>query len=217
MILVAGVDDAGRGSIIGPLVLAGVLHPEDELEKLERLGVRDSKTLTPSRRIKLAELIRANVYAYHVVEVPPSQIDERVRCGIKLRKLNFLEAQAMAKIIERLKPDMAYVDSCDADAERFSRQIRELLPFRVKVVSEHGADAKYTIVAAASILAKVHRDQVIAELREQYGDFGSGYPADPRTRRFLEEWLARHGSLPSFVRKSWKTLRRISPGKSLDG
>ncbi|RLI24472.1 MAG: ribonuclease HII [Candidatus Hecatellales archaeon] len=211
--LAVGVDDAGRGSIIGPLVLAGVLHPEDKMEELKELGVKDSKRLTPTRRAKLAELIKSSVKAYHVVEIPPSEIDEKVGSGVKFRRLNFLEAKAAAEIIARLRPRVAYLDSCDVDAGRFAWQVSSLLPFKVKIVSEHGADAKYPIVAAASILAKVHRDQVIARLREAYGDFGSGYPSDPKTRSFLESWFKAHGSYPAFVRRTWKTLRRI-PGRA---
>ena len=207
--LAVGVDDAGRGSIIGPLVIAGVLHPEDRVNELKELGVRDSKKLTPARRLKIAELVKANVSAYHIIEILPHQVDERVSCGVKFRKLNFLEAEAMAEIIAKLKPQVAYVDSCDVSAERFARQIASLLPFKVRIVSEHGADARYPIVAAASILAKVRRDQAIEELKRKFGDFGSGYPADPKTRRFLEEWVKTHGEYPDFVRKTWKTLKRI--------
>lgn len=211
-VLAVGVDDAGRGSIIGPLVLAGVLHPEGRMEELRELGVKDSKKLTPAQRVRIAELVRGHVSAYHIVEIPPSEIDERVSCGIKFRKLNFLEAKTMAEIIVKLKPQVAYVDSCDVDAERFAWQIASLLPFKVKIVSEHGADIKYPIVAAASILAKVRRDHAMAKLKRRFGDFGSGYPADPRTRKFLEGWLKTHGKYPYFVRKTWKTLRRI-PGR----
>jgi len=212
--LAVGVDDAGRGSIIGPLVIAGVLHPEDRMDELRELGVRDSKKLTPARRRKIAELVKAGVSAYHIVEIPPYQVDERVSCGVKFRKLNFLEAEAMAKIIAKLKPHVAYVDSCDVKAERFACQIADLIPFKVKIVSEHGADAKYPIVAAASILAKVRRDQAIEKLKDRFGDFGSGYPADPKTRRFLEEWIKTHSEYPDFVRKTWKTLKHIPNSRS---
>ncbi|HID19296.1 TPA: ribonuclease HII, partial [Candidatus Bathyarchaeota archaeon] len=68
-VLAVGVDDAGRGSIIGPLVLAGVLHPEGRMEELRELGVKDSKKLTPAQRVRIAELVRGHVSAYHIVEI----------------------------------------------------------------------------------------------------------------------------------------------------
>jgi len=209
--LAAGVDDAGRGSIIGPLVIAGVLYPEANMDDLTAIGVKDSKKLTPLRRRKLAEEIKKMVKGYHVVEIPPAKVDEAVARGRKFRKLNFLEARAMAEVIGKLKPEVAYVDSCDIDVKRFSSHIAEFLKVPVRLVCEHEAEEKYPVVAAASIIAKVHRDQAVAKLREQYGDFGSGYPSDPRTLKFLEKWVREHGEYPWFVRKTWKTLRRLQP------
>ncbi|WP_457753524.1 ribonuclease HII, partial [Thermococcus sp.] len=78
-----------------------------------------------------------------------------------------------------------------------------------KIIAEHKADAKYLPVSAASILAKVTRDKAIEKLKKQYGEIGSGYPSDPRTRKFLEEYYKEHGEFPPIVRKSWKTLRKI--------
>ena len=115
----------------------------------------------------------------------------------------------MAQIILGLKPDLAYVDAADVNNVRFGEQIRKLLSFKVNITSEHGADVKYVVVSAASIIAKVHRDEVISRLREIYGDFGSGYSSDPKTRRFLTNWLKEKKRLPNFMRKSWKTVKRI--------
>jgi len=214
-VLAAGVDDAGRGSIIGPLVIAGVLHPSELADELWKLGVKDSKRLTPARRSRLAERIKEAVEAYEIVEIPPSKIDEVVAQKRKFRRLNFLEAQVMARVLAKLKPQIAYVDSCDPDTSRFASHLAELLPFKVKIVCEHKAEEKFALVAAASILAKVHRDRAVEKLKNLYGDFGSGYPSDPRTIRFLDEWLKKHGDYPSFVRKTWKTLRRLQPSRQL--
>jgi len=207
---IAGVDDAGRGAVIGPLVIAGVLIDEKDSSKLRKLGVRDSKLLSPHRRERLAEEIRKVALQCHAIMLSPAQIDRVVERGRKLHRLNRLEAETMAKVITALKPDVAYVDASDVLADRFGRHIAEDLSFKVRIVSEHKADAKYPIVSAASIIAKVERDKSIERLRQKHGEeMGSGYVADPRTVRFLGEWLEKHGDYPDFVRKSWKPAKRL--------
>ncbi|MEM3731061.1 MAG: ribonuclease HII [Candidatus Bathyarchaeia archaeon] len=205
--LVAGVDDAGRGSVIGPLVIAGVMLKEEDLPKLVELGVRDSKLLSPARRELLEVEIKRVAQKYSVIKLSPREIDEVVESGRKFHKLNRLEAQAMAKVIEMLRPDIAYVDASDVIESRFKQHILECLPFKVKIVSEHKADRKYPIVSAASIIAKVERDREIAELKKTFGDFGCGYPTDAKTIKFLNQCLEKHGGYPDFVRKSWKPAK----------
>ncbi len=209
--LIAGIDDAGRGPVIGPLVVAGVLIHDHQEPQLTAIGVKDSKTLSPRRRQGLAPQIQALVVCYTVVELSPQAIDDVVFRGQRLRKLNWLEAQAMATAIHRLRPEVAYVDASDTLARRFGEQIREALSFEVDIVSEHRADVTYPVVSAASIIAKTQRDEAVAALRAVYGDFGSGYSSDPKTRRFLREWFQTRGSeaLPPFVRASWKTIRTL--------
>ncbi|MEM2281776.1 MAG: ribonuclease HII [Candidatus Bathyarchaeia archaeon] len=207
--LVAGVDDAGRGSVIGPLVIAGILVDSEDLPKLVQLGVKDSKLLSPSRREALAAEIKRMVKKHVVVKLSPAEIDRVVTTGRKLHKLNWLEAKAMAKVIELLHPDVAYVDASDVFEERFKQQILEFLPFKIEVVSEHKADRKYPVVSAASIIAKVERDREIAELKAKYGDFGCGYPTDPKTMEFLRRCLETFKEYPEFVRKSWKPAKRV--------
>jgi len=212
---IVGVDDAGRGSIIGPLVIAGVLFNEEDLPILRELGVKDSKVLSPNRREKLAEEIRKLALKYHVIKLQPAEIDKVVETKRKLHKLNRLEAQTMAKVIEVLKPDIAYVDASDILEDRFKNHILECItPFTVQIVSEHKADAKYPIVSAASIIAKVERDKAIAELTNKYGEMGSGYPSDPQTMDFLENWIKKHREYPHFVRKSWKPAKRLKQAEA---
>ena len=206
---IAGVDDAGRGPVIGPLVIAGVLLNEDQIEELKNLGVTDSKLLTSKRREALSDEIKKRAMNWEVIEVSPSEVDRAVLEGVKYRKLNWLEAITMANLIERLRPEVAYVDASDTNEARFSRQISEMLSFDVRIVSEHFADVNYTVVSAASIIAKVQRDSVVSSLREKYGDLGSGYPSDPKTRKFLAKWVIERGSIPDFARKSWKTFMRL--------
>jgi len=203
------VDDAGRGAVIGPLVIAGVLINERDLPRLKELGVRDSKSLSPRRREQLAEEIKKLALKYHFVKLAPAEIDKVVKTGKKLHRLNRLEAQTMAKVIATLKPDVAYVDASDVLADRFKLHIAENLPFQVQIVSEHKADAKYPVVSAASIIAKVERDRAIAELQQRHGNMGCGYPTDSKTIEFLESWIQKFGSYPEFVRKSWKPAKRL--------
>jgi ribonuclease HII len=206
---IAGIDDSGRGPVIGPLVIAGVLLDKKDLPRLSDLGVKDSKCLSRRRREKLFEEIKKLVLKYHVIKLSPAEIDKVVRSGRKLHKLNRLEAKTMARVIENLQPDIAYVDASDVLPERYKYHIMEHLPFNVKIISEHKADAKYPIVSAASIIAKVERDKVISKLTAKYGDMGCGYATDPKTLEFLEKWMRKFGSYPDFVRLSWKTATRI--------
>lgn len=206
--LVAGVDDAGRGSLIGPLVIAGVVMKEEDLPKLVQMGAKDSKLLSPARRGTLALEIKRMVQQYSVIKLSPQEIDKVVETGKKLHRLNRLEAQTMAKIIETLKPDVAYVDASDVLEERFKQHILECLPFKVTVISEHKADRTYPVVSAASIIAKVERDAAIEELKQKYGDLGCGYPTDPKTIDFIRRYLQKHGEYPDFVRKSWKPAKK---------
>jgi len=207
--LVAGVDDAGRGAVIGPLIIAGVLVDEKDLSKLLSLGVKDSKLLSPRKRRRLAAEIIKIAKAHHIAKLAPAEIDKVVRTGRRLHRLNRLEARAMAEVIGALKPDIAYVDASDVLPDRYKQHIAEEIPFRVQIVSEHEADKTYPVVSAASIIAKVERDRAVASLRNEYGDLGSGYIADPKTVEFLEKWIRTYGSYPEFVRKSWKPARRI--------
>jgi len=207
--LIAGVDEAGRGPIIGPLAIAGVLLKEEDIPKLEAIGVKDSKLLSPHRRRQLAKEIRKLALKCHILMLSPAEIDKVVKKGKRLQRLNRLEAKAMAKAIKVLKPDVAYVDASDVLANRFKDHIMENLPFKVKIISEHKADMKYPIVSAASVIAKVERDKAISTLKEKYGDMGSGYASDPKTIKFLENWIKKEKTYPNFVRKSWKPAKRL--------
>jgi ribonuclease HII len=212
--LIAGVDDAGRGAIIGPLVIAGVLMEEKDLPKLVALRVKDSKLLSPKRREELSKAIRPLVRKYHVERLWPAEIDKVVNSHIKLQKLNRLEAQTMAKVIEALKPDKAYVDASDVNEARYGEHILESLTYKPEIISEHKADRNYPIVSAASIIAKVERDKAVAELTQKYGEMGCGYPTDPMTITFLEKWLKQHDEYPDFVRKSWKPAKKLKGEKT---
>ena len=207
--LIAGVDEAGRGCVVGPLVVAGIMMKVDNLPFLKDLGVKDSKLLTPKKREALYPEIISLTEKYKTVKIFPNQIDKVVESARKLHKLNRLEAQTMALIIETLKPDEAFVDAADTIEQRFGNHIRECLKIQTKIISKHKADKIFPIVSAASIIAKVERDREIANLRLEHGDFGSGYLTDAKTKVFLKRLLEKNGEYPDFIRKSWKPAKRV--------
>lgn len=203
---IAGIDEAGRGPVIGPMAVAGVLVGEDRLEELLSMGVKDSKKLSPRKRECLRGKILDVVDDHQIELIPAHQIDERRR----VRNLNRIEAVAMAKILDALRPDVAQVGSVDVIPERFRFMILSEMEAPVEIDSVHHAEDRFPAVAAASIVAKVARDEAVASLRREYGDFGTGYPRDTRTRSFIKEWYQREKSLPSIVRRSWKTTEILT-------
>jgi len=205
--MIAGVDEAGRGPVFGNMVLCGAMFKPETLDELKAAGVKDSKLLSPGRRETLARLIAEKALKIEVIELSPAEIDE-LRL-VKKINLNEIEAMNFAKIIDRLKPKIVYVDSTDPNPEMFEERLKRHMRTKPRLVVENYADRKYVAVSAASIVAKVRRDQRIAELHQRYGDFGSGYSSDPRTIAFLERWVREHGKLPEFARRSWETARRV--------
>ena len=184
--LICGVDDAGRGSLLGPLVIAGVSIKKTKIRKLSAMGVKDSKKLTPATREKLYKKIIGFVDGYYVAKIPPRIIDR----SVKNHKLNHLEAKYMAQVISKLKPSISYVDSCDVNSRRFGKEISKMSNNN-KVKSYHHADIRFVVVSAASIIAKVRRDQVITRLRKKF-DLGSGYPSDAKTIQFVKQYFSEH-------------------------
>jgi len=212
--IIAGVDDAGRGPVIGPLIIAGVAVEELKYEKLRKIGVKDSKKLSAHQRRRLTVEILNIAYKWDYKIITPAEIDRAVfyKRKTNVGVLNRLEAEAMAEIIDKLKPNIVYVDSSDVNEKRFKEYIMEKLSLKnVEIISEHKADEKYAVVSAASILAKVKRDAIIAQLRKKYGDFGSGYPSDPKTRFFIKKCI-REGVYPKIIRMSWKTIGKLKRG-----
>lgn len=203
--LIAGVDEAGRGPVLGPIVFAGVLMEEKDIPLLTGLGIRDSKLLQPSKRESFAISILKLATKVSIKIVSPREIDTAKANGLNLNKL---EANCFAEIINQLKPDVTYVDAADVNPERFSQRIKNNLVVDTKLISQHRADIDIPIVSAASILAKVERDKRINELK-RFGNIGSGYCHDPKTISFLKEWIREYGEFPSFVRHSWVTAKRI--------
>lgn len=205
--LVCGVDEAGRGSVLGPLVIAGISIERRKIKQLDEIGVKDSKQLSSKSRENLYGKILELVENYHVVKIPPRIIDKSVNQNL----LNYLEANYMAKVIKKLGAAYSYVDSCDVNSKRFGVCISNLAKTG-KIISTHHADKKYLVVSAASIIAKVNRDKAIEKLQKSH-DLGSGYPSDSKTMGFIKEWISQNGDVSVFVRKSWKPVKLLL-GKS---
>jgi len=198
-----GIDEAGRGPVIGPMIVCGVVIEETNLSELFKRGVRDSKHLSPRRRKMLKREIELLADEYAWIAIPPHQIDKE--------RINELELRSMVKLIARFCPQKVFLDAPTPNPKSYERRLRELLPhrIRVKLVVENFADENYPVVGAASILAKVERDRRIAQLERRYGSFGSGYPSDKRTIDFLRECFRRYGDFPPIVRRRWKTVERL--------
>jgi len=199
--LICGVDDAGRGSVVGPLVIAGISIDRTKIKHLVNIGVKDSKQLSPQLREKLYNQILSLVEDYYVAKIPPRTIDKSVKKNL----LNQLEANYMAKVIKKLGAGSSYVDSCDVNPKRFGLHISNVAKTG-KIISSHHADRKFPVVSAASIIAKVNRDRTIEKIRKSH-DLGSGYPSDSKTMKFIKEWISENGEAPVFVRKSWKPIK----------
>ena len=202
-----GIDEAGRGSVLGPLVVGGFLTERSRLEELSRLGVRDSKLLSPERRERLFEELQ-EVGERIAITIPPAQVDAAVARG----RLNLLEAQVFAQLLSMTDAREVYVDACDVRADRFGRTVKSLARTPARIVSAHHSDRDVPIVSAASIVAKVCRDRAVSRLRLRLeSDFGSGYPSDEKTQKFVKDHLSATTEHVSWLRYSWATVARLKP------
>lgn len=202
-LVICGVDEAGRGPVMGPMVVAAVMVETDR--DLRRLKVKDSKLLTRQKREELDPKIR-EVAAIEVEVISAAEIDH----FMKSSTLNLLEVERFASLIERLHPDKVFVDAADVVEERFGKNIMERITCRPEMVCQHRADINYPVVSAASIVAKVVRDRAMDDIETNIGrPIGSGYAHDPVTIEFISSWTREKGALPPHVRGSWKTAKNL--------
>jgi ribonuclease HII len=200
-----GADEAGKGPVLGPMVAAAVRARPESLPA----GIDDSKRLSPSRRESVATTLHESTdVAVGVARIPPERIDDPET------DMNTLTVEAQARAIADVvvDGDAVVVDAGDVSESRFGRRVRAFVADRgveVAVDAEHGADERYDLVGASSIVAKVERDARVDALTETYGDVGSGYPSDPTTRAFLREFVREEGHLPACARASWQTCRDV--------
>lgn len=206
----AGIDEAGRGSVIGPLVIAGVSLDKKDEAKLKKLGLKDSKLLGPLQREAFAKKIEELAKDIVVVKLSACRIDNLRGVG---RNLNRIEADKFGDILNMLGPDTAFIDCPDVNTGRMALHLKKLAGERDLVV-EHKADSRYPIVSAASIIAKVERDREVRELHKEWGDFGPGYPSHDKTISWLKDWIGKNKEYPDIVRKSWLTAQGIKNEKN---
>jgi len=205
---IIGIDEAGRGPVIGPFVMCGVQIQQKDEEKLRAMGVRDSKQLTRKRREFLFDMVKTVVEKFHLVLFSPSELDAMMLRGINL---NAIEEKATLEILSALDGDIAYIDCPSPNIEQYAAFLRAKLAKKIQLCAEHKADETYVCVGAASILAKVTRDREIEKLQRQYGDIGSGYPSDSKTQAFLVKYGEKY---PELVRHCWEPWERVIKEKT---
>ena len=201
-----GFDEAGRGPVIGPMVICALLVDEKQERALKGIGVKDSKQISPKERERLAKKIKEIAEGFELLRISPQEID-----GESLNRIELVKIEEMYK---KYKPTHLYIDvpTSPRGVKNFCRDLRyDIGASPVKIIAENKADEKYPVVSAASILAKVERDKIIETLKSVYGDFGSGYPSDPKTVNFLKGALYKKKIWEKIVRKRWKTVSRIKP------
>lgn len=204
-----GIDEAGRGPVLGPLVVAGVATVNPEY--LRELGCRDSKVLSAPNRERIFRLLESDPDVHIAVRIIDAETLDAER---NHKTLNVIERERFVEIAAELDAPRVVADAADVDADRFGAEMAAALPDDWVIVSEHQADVRHPTVAAASIIAKVTRDRAIEELsrrleRKTNRPIGSGYPSDPATKKFLEAYLDEHGDLPEGTRRSWKTAQNL--------
>lgn len=201
---ILGFDEAGRGCVLGPMLVGGYLLDEDDVGVIREAGGRDSKGMTAARRAAIVPALVELALDHRTVALSAAEIDRG--------NLNALEEQTFAQVTAELRPDRVQIDAPvpPAGLGRFRRRMAALLDMPVEHIEvANQAEDRFPAVGAASVLAKVERDAAIAALRDEYGDIGSGYPSDPKTRRFLAELLEQDAALPPFVRTRWDTVRKL--------
>ncbi len=210
--LILGIDDAGRGPVIGPMVLAGCLIDNKIEGELKKLGVKDSKQLTQKRREFLEEKIKELAETFEVVLAYPDEIDGKNHDGINL---NSLEAIKMAEVVNKINKGFGkikvVIDCPSVGIEKWRDFLKTKIDnlSNLEIVCEHKADVNHVAVSAASILAKCTREKEMVKLKEKYGnEIGSGYCSDPNTIKFLEKNIHTHENEGIF-RKTWSTWKEV--------
>lgn len=208
---ILGIDDAGRGPVIGPMILAGCLIKKDIEKELKSVGVKDSKQLTSKRREFLAEIIREKAESFEITISQPNEIDKSLDGGTNLNVLEAIKAaEIINKINKGLKKIRVIIDCPSVSIEKWKDMVKQRVKnlSNLEIVCEHKADQNHPSVSAASILAKSMREKEMDKLRKIYGsEIGSGYPSDPLTCRYLESHAKKHADKGIF-RKTWDTWQK---------
>jgi len=212
MTTILGIDEAGRGPVLGPLILAGVMINEIDEQKLIEIEVKDSKLLDQNKREFLFDKIIDLAKTTRIITIEPKEVDDAVLSKDKNMNLNWLEAKKSAEIINEFKPDVVILDCPHPIPEKYEIYVRDLLENPdIKIICEHKADTNYPSCSAASILAKVTREREMDKLKQKYGEMGPGYPSNEITQKFIKSNFEKH---PEIFRKSWKTFQNLVKNKS---
>lgn len=210
--ILGGVDEAGRGAVIGPMVVAGVCMREKDMPELRRIGVRDSKELSKKERAEKYGQIVGIARSICICVVQTTEIDDHV----SFNRLNQLEALAMAQVIDNMNADSIIVDCCDVNQDKFKANILNNIKRKIRIkrgkldiFSFHHADSLHLAVSAASIVAKVIREEELGNIKRIYQEIGSGYPSDKKTAGFIKAWIDQAGVAPPFARNSWLPVKRL--------
>ena len=208
MVKVLGIDEAGRGPVLGPMIIAGAMIDEGKEAMLGE--VKDSKLLRHKQRLILNKNIQ-NVAKTLIINVPPKEIDDALNS--EELNLNWLEAHKQAEIINKLNPDVAIIDCPSINETAFKKYLKDLVENKnIKLIVEHKADVNYPICAAASILAKVERENQMDIIKKKYGNTGPGYPSNKTTQEFVKKnWNNQECS--SIMRKTWSTYKKYAKAK----
>ncbi len=210
-----GVDEAGRGPVIGPLIVCAISIPSDDYHILRDIGARDSKTLSKTKRNTIYKLIREESIERNwnigIVECEPSRIDHNSSNS----NLNELEVILFSEAIKNSNDNhysgSIFLDACDVNQERFGNNVKTKLGPSWgdwRIISEHSMDSSNSLVAASSIVAKVTRDNAMQKLSNEVGiDLGSGYPSDPKTISSINELISGKNPHDS-LRWTWSTVIR---------
>lgn len=202
--MIAGIDEAGRGPVIGPMVMVIVSINKNEEEFLKKIGVKDSKLLTENQRNVLYKEIKK--LPHKIIKVSPEEIDKHVLS--ENSSLNILEAITSTKLINSQENiTKVIVDLPSKNKTKYVEKIKEKLKREILIQAEFKADLNYVVVSAASILAKVTRDREIEKIQKMLNvEIGSGYPSDPYTKNAL---IKHFKELQPYLRKSWKTIANL--------
>lgn len=200
--MICGVDEAGKGSVLGPMVIAAVGCMQ--MDDLAALGVDDSKKLTRESRERINTILREQ-FPFSVIVRSAEDID-LLRQSMTM---NEIVARAHAEALDALSCTTAYLDACDVNEKRYEETVLSFSISGCTIIARHKADALYPPVSAASIVAKVERDHLVTELAEVYGNIGSGYPSDPVTIAFLQDYIRTQNRPPPIARSSWETVKQI--------
>lgn len=202
---VLGIDEAGRGCVFGPLIVAGFIVDDVDPIDLIAAGAGDSKGMSAKKRAAAREALG-----------PLGQADVRSITAVRIDdgNLNQLEEETIADLVRTWDPDRVEIDALGPPSA--IQRVIDRLDAAVgdgkqrEWLMEPKADANHPVVGAASVFAKTTRDAALEALKVEFGELGSGYPSDPKVKAWLRAWNATGAPWPAFVRTRWSTVTDLA-------